>query len=82
VTHRDVILGGVEQGAEDAGENVASPGITDAVLAAIRDAGLVLMPAEPTPRLRHEAAKAGGITAGAFAAMWKHLVAHARTLER
>lgn len=54
----------------------------DALLQHLEANGLVLMPAEPAPRFRHEAAKAGGITAGSFAAMWNHCVAYARTLER
>lgn len=56
--------------------------IATAVLAELRAAGLVIMPAIATHRMRHEASKAtAGINAGTFAAMWERVVVYARTLE-
>lgn len=83
MTHRDVIIRGIAQGADAAGENVPEEMLADSVLAQMRDAGLVIMPAAPSVRLRHEAVKGvTGITAAAFGTMWQNLVAYARTLER
>jgi hypothetical protein len=55
----------------------------DEILADLRHQGVVLMPVEPTLRLRHEATRnSTGMTAGMFREMWTNLVNYAQSQDR
>jgi hypothetical protein len=80
VKHRDLVASALCASATNSRDNMEA---ADRVLAAFEAAGLVLMPAEPSVRLRHEATKGvTGITAAAFGTMWRNLVTFARQQDR